>query len=70
MVSYLAEAVYNKFDRDIRVKDDTILITCYNVPTESNLHNHYQNLPQKLIAEGISSKVPWFFDFKLDFRFK
>ena len=68
--THLAEAVYNKFDGDIRVKDDTILVTCYNVPTELNLHNHYQNLPQKLIAEGINPKVPWLFDFKLDFRFK
>lgn len=68
--THLADAVFGKIDGDIRVKDDTIIITCYNVPKELNLQNHYENLPEKLEAEGIDPRVPWLFDFKLDFRFK
>ena len=68
--THLADAVFAKIDGDIRVKDDTIIITCYNAPKELNLHNHYQNLPAKLISEGINPKVPWLYDYKLDFRFK
>ncbi len=68
--THLADAVFAKTDGDIRVKDDTIIITCYNAPKELNLHNHYQNLPAKLISEGINPKVPWLYDYKLDFRFK
>ena len=67
---HLAEAVLTKLDGDIRVKDDTIIVTCYNVPIELNLHNHYQDLPLRLIAEGINPKIPWLYDYKLDFRFK
>lgn len=68
--THLAEAVFAKIDGDIRVKDDTIIITCYNAPKELNLHNHYQSLPTKLISEEINPKVPWLYNYKLDFRFK
>jgi len=67
---HLSDAVFNKIDGDIRVKDDTIIITCYNSPKELNLENHYKNLPAKLLREGINPKVPWLFNYKLDFRFK
>jgi len=68
--THLAEAVFAKIDGDIRVKDDTIIVTCYNAPKELNLHYHYHGLPAKLISEGINPKVPWLYDYKLDFRFK
>lgn len=68
--THLAEAVFTKMDGDIRVKDDTIIVTCYNAPKELNLQEHYQNLPDRLMKEGINPKIPWLYDFKLDFRFK
>ena len=68
--THLADAVFSKIDGDIRVKNDTIIVTCYNVPKELNLQNHYKNLPEKLEAEGIDSRVPWLYNFKVDFRFK
>jgi hypothetical protein len=68
--THLADSVFTKIDGDIRTKDDTIIVTCYNAPKELNLHKHYQNLPEKLASEGINPKVPWLYDFKLDFRFK
>lgn len=67
---HLADAIFNKFDGSISVKDDTIIVTCYNVPRELKLHQHYQNLPEKLISDGIDPRVPWLYDFKLDFSFK
>lgn len=68
--THLAEALFSKIDGDIRVKNDTIIVTCYNLPKELNLIQHYQGLPDKLLSEGINPKVPWLYDFKLDFRFK
>jgi len=68
--THLADAVFSKMDGDIRVLDDTIIVTCYNAPKELNLQNNYQGLPAKLISEGISPKLPWLYDYKLDFRFK
>jgi hypothetical protein len=68
--THLADSVFTKIDGDIRTKDDTIIVTCYNALKELNLHKHYQNLPEKLASEGINPKVPWLYDFKLDFRFK
>jgi len=67
---HLADAVFSKMDGDIKVKNDTIIVTFYNAPEELNLQNNYQDLPSKLIAEGIDPRIPWLFDFKLDFRFK
>ena len=68
--THLADSVFTKIDGDIRTKDDTIIVTCYNAPKELNLHKHYQNLPAKLTSEGINPKVPWLYNYKLDFRFK
>jgi hypothetical protein len=68
--THLADALFKKPDGDIRVKDDTIFVTCYNAPKELHLQNNYKDLPAKLIAEGINPKIPWLYDYKLDFRFK
>lgn len=67
---HLAEAEFTKMDGNIRVIDDTIIVTSYNTPEELNLQQNYEGLPEKLIAEGINPKIPWLYDFKLDFRFK
>jgi len=67
---HLAQALFTKIDGDIRVKDDTIIVTCYNAPEELNLQNNYQNLPARLMSEGINPQIPWMYNFKLDFRFK
>lgn len=67
---HLSDSIFNSLDGDIKVKNDTIIVTCYNVPKEYNLQEHYQNLPNKLISEGINPKIPWLFNFKLNFMFK
>jgi hypothetical protein len=68
--THLSEALLQKIDGDIRVKGDTIVVTCYGAPEEFNLNQHYENLPDKLIKEGIDPRIPWMYNFKLDFKFR
>jgi len=67
---HMADAIFRGLDGDIRVKDDTIVVTCYNTPAQYQLQKHYTNLPKRLEEEGIDPRIPWLFNFKLDFRFK
>lgn len=67
---HLAKSIFSAIDGDIRVRGDTIIVTCYNVPDSLNLKSYYQNLPDKLIKQGINPYIPWLYNFKLDFRFK
>jgi hypothetical protein len=55
---------------DIRVKDDSIVVTYYNAPNAERLKQHYENLADKLKEESVCQTVPWLYNFKLDFRFK
>lgn len=56
-------------DGDVKVKDDTIIVTFYGKPNHIN-EEDYMNLPEILKREKIDPKIPWLYDFKLDFRFK
>ena len=67
---HLARNFINGLEGDIRVKDDTIIVTYYKAKNVDLLKTNYENLPQKLEAEGVSPSIPWLYDFKLDFRFK
>lgn len=67
---HLANKLLRGLDGDIRVHDDTIVVTYYNAPDVERLRPHYEGLPEKLRAEGVSPTIPWLYDFKLDFRFK
>ena len=72
--SWTAEAMARKLfagiDGDIRVKHDKIIVTLYNAPNVEILKEHYEELPRKLESEGIDPRVPWLYNFKVDFRFK
>ncbi len=67
---HMADAVFGNIDGDIRVKDDTIVVTCYNTPNQLNLKQNYENLPDRLLSENIDPRIPWLYNFKLDFKFK
>jgi len=67
---HIATAVFRGLEGDIRVKEDTIIVTYYNAPNPELMKSHYEDLPDKLMAEGINPRIPWLYDFKLDFRFK
>jgi hypothetical protein len=66
----LANTLFRGLDGDIRVRGDRIVVTYYNAPSVDRLRGHYEDLPQKLEAQGIDPAVPWLYDFKLDFQFK
>jgi len=65
---HLAADLFHALEGDVRVTDDTIVVTYYNAP--DTLHAHYAGLPEKLAAENVSPKVPWLYDYALDFRFR
>jgi hypothetical protein len=68
--SHLAQSFFQGLDGDIRVTADTIIVTYYNAPHVEQLRDHYENLPEKLLAQNINPRIPWLYDFKLDFRFR
>lgn len=67
---HLAQSIFRGIEGDIRVKQDTIIVTFYGFPENLNIQKHYENLPAQLISEGVDPRVPWLYNFKIDFRFK
>lgn len=67
---HLAGAFFRGLEGDIRVNNDTIIVTFYNAPNVEVLKANYEQLPEKLEEEGINSSIPWLYDYKIDFRFK
>jgi hypothetical protein len=68
--THLAREIFGALEGDVRVTDDTILVTYYNAPHQERLRQHYEHLPDKLQQEGIEPTLPWLYGFKLDFRFR
>jgi hypothetical protein len=68
--SHFASAIFRGVDGDIRVSDNTIIVTLYNAPKSDMLKKHYENLPQILEHENVDPRIPWLYNFKLDFRFR
>jgi hypothetical protein len=67
---HLARDFFHGLEGDVRLQDDTIVVTYYNAPNANLLAKHYTDLPQKLQHESVDPRVPWLYDYKLDFRFK
>jgi hypothetical protein len=67
---HLAQSLLSGLEGDLRVHEDTILVTYYNAPNATLLQEHYQGLPQKLLAQNIDPRIPWLYNLQLDFRFK
>jgi len=65
-----AKDVFRGMDGDVRVNDNTIIVTYYNAPNRELLQRQYEGLPAKLAAENVDPRVPWLYGFRLDFRFK
>jgi hypothetical protein len=66
---HLAKALLQGLEGDVRVTKDTIIVTYYNAPNAEVLRRHYEGLPKKLAAENVDPKIPWLYNYKLDFRF-
>lgn len=67
---HFANDLLKGLEGDIRVKNDTIMVTYYNAPHKQLLRSQYEQLPEKLVAEGVPATIPWLYDYKLDFQFK
>ena len=67
---HLAQGLFSRLEGDMRVDRDTLLVTYYNAPRANEWKAHFENLPQRLQKEGVDPRVPWLYNFKLDFRFK
>jgi hypothetical protein len=66
---HLAREILAWTDGDIKVEDDSIIVTIYD-PHKHLDTNKYVNMSRILENEGVNPKIPWLYDFKLDFRFK
>ncbi len=67
---HMATAYFGGLEGDVRVRDNTITVTYYNAPEADKLREHYEGLPAKLRAEKVDPRVPWLYEFELDFRFR
>ncbi len=67
--AHLAKSLFRGLDGDVRVTQDTVVVTYYNAPNVERLRKHYENLPDKLREENVDPRIPWLYNFKLDFRF-
>jgi Transposase DDE domain len=68
--NHLAQDLFFALEADVRVTDDTILVTYYNAPNAEQLRTQYEGLPTKLAEEHISPQIPWLYNYQLDFRFR
>jgi len=67
---HLARDFFSGLEGDLRVQGDTIVVTYYNAPQAQLWKNHFENLPKLLQEEKVDPRIPWLYNFKLDFRFK
>jgi hypothetical protein len=67
---HLAKDVLQGLEGDVRVTQDTIVVTYYNAPNVESLRERYEGLPTKLQAENLNPQIPWLYNYKLDFRFR
>ncbi|MHB1038593.1 MAG: transposase [Pirellulales bacterium] len=68
--THFAKSLLAGLEGDIRVRDDTIVVTYYNAPNVDLLREHYEGLPNRLESEHVDPHIPWLYGFKLDFRFR
>lgn len=66
----LARKLLQGLEGDVRVTKDTIIVTYYNAPDAPLLRSQYEGLPEKLTNQQIDPRIPWLYNFKLDFRFR
>ena len=69
-VLHFARNLFEGLEGDVRVENQTIVVTLYNPPNAALLRHHYEHLPEKLAREGVDPHIPWLYNFKIDFRFK
>jgi hypothetical protein len=67
---HLAKHLLQALEGDVRVTHDTIHVTYYNAPHAERLRSCYEKLPSKLLSAQIDPRIPWLYNYKLDFHFR
>ena len=67
---HVGKSLLAGLEGDVRVSGNTIVVTYYNAPNVEQFRKHYEGLPERLAAEGTNARVPWLYDYELDFRFR
>jgi len=67
---HFARHLFEGVEGDVRVQDQTIVVTLYNVPDAALLEKHLGHFPEQLAREGVDPHIPWLYNFNLDFRFR
>jgi hypothetical protein len=67
---HFAKEILQGLDGDIRVTHDTIVVTYYNAPHADRLRPRYEDLPDQLDRDNVDPRIPWLYNYKLDFRFR
>jgi hypothetical protein len=68
--NHLSRDLFFALEGDVRVTDETIIVTYYNAPNREQLRTHYEGLPAKLLDDHIRPQIPWLYNYQLDFRFR
>ena len=56
--AHLAKDLFTGLEGDVRVCQDTVLVTYYNAPMANQWKEHFENLPQRLEDQGVDPRVP------------
>jgi hypothetical protein len=67
---HFARDWFSGLEGDLRVEQDTLVVTYYNAPDAQAWKRHFEHLPQQLQEQNVDPRIPWLYNFKLDFRFK
>ena len=67
---HLAKELFAGLDGEIRVHQDTIVVTYNNAPDARRLRETFEGMPKRLDQEGVDPGIPWLYNLKLDFRFR
>ena len=65
-----ATKVLQGLDGDVRVEGDRIVVTYYNAKEILPYREQFEHLPARLAQEKVNPRIPWLYDYRLDFRFR
>lgn len=68
--SNLAKTLFMGIDGDLRVKNDTIIVTYYNAPESAKFREIFTDIDKKLESENIDPRIPFLYGFKIKYVFK
>lgn len=68
--SNLAKTVFMGIDGDLRVKNDTIIVTYYYAPESAKFREIFKDIDKKFESENVDPRIPFLYGFKIKYMFK